>query len=287
MGANKYIQEISEYRAKMDRQLRAPDGWLTLAGLHWLKEGINKIGAATSSTVSLPAYCAPQEVGDLILKDNKVSFHPREGVDARLDGETIKEMIELEPDISRNPTIITIGDLNFHVIIRGDRIGVRVKQVSHPRRLNFTGRVWWPIDERFRLTARIEPYNPPKMVNVPDVLGDMKKSPMDSALLFDLDGKTFSLDTMLMSSGQNYIIFHDHSCGKGSYPAGRFLVTEVPEGDTVVIDFNKAYNPPCAFTPFATCPLPPTQNYLKADIRAGERYKAQIDHKDRNELRAS
>ena len=279
MTTPRYFEEIKTYQKTMDQQLRAPDGWLTLAGLHWLQPGTNSIGSATSSTVCLPPYSAPQNIGRLALDDGKVYFQPEVGMETRIGGEIITEKIELVPDTNRNPTQVTLGDLTFFVIVRGERVGIRVKQVSHPRRLNFAGRIWWPVDEQYRVQARVTVYQPPKQVIIPDILGDENETGIEYALTFKLDGQEYSLDAFGMPSGQFYILFHDLSCGKGSYPAGRFLVTETPEDETVVIDFNKAYNPPCAFTPYATCPLPPKQNYLQTQIRAGERYRQTDEHK--------
>jgi len=273
MNTNGYLEEIQAFQSTMDQQLRAPDGWLTLAGLDWLQPGDNLIGSARACTVSLPPYSAPQKVGVLTLTDGKVYYQPEAGIDSRINGATVKDRVQLETDIHQEPTQVTLGDLTFFAIVRGERIGIRIKQVSHPRRLNFPGRVWWPIDPNFRVQARIEPYQPPKMVIIPDILGDENETGIDCALVFNIENRQFSLDAFGMPGGQYYIMFHDLSCGKGSYPPGRFLVTEIAADDSVVIDFNKAYNPPCAFTPFATCPLPPSQNYLQAEIRAGERYQ--------------
>lgn len=268
-----YFEEIETYQKHLDQQLRAPDGWLTLAGLHWLEQGTNRIGSDPSSAVPVPPYTAPQNIGNLTLIDGKVYFQPEIDAQTRINGEIISEKVQLQPDTDQNPTQVTLGDLTFFVIVRGDRVGVRVKQISHPNRLKFPGRVWWPIDEQYRVLARVEAYTPQKKVIIPDILGDENETGIDFALNFILDGQAHSLDAFGMASGQFYILFHDLSCGKGSYPAGRFLVTETPENQTVVIDFNKAYNPPCAFTPFATCPLPPKQNYLQTQIQAGERYR--------------
>ncbi|HAY84890.1 MAG TPA: DUF1684 domain-containing protein [Chloroflexi bacterium] len=273
MTATSYPEEIRQYQAKMERQLRAPDGWLTLAGLHWLTPGNNTLGSALSSNIPLPPFSAPQEVGNLIFDQGKVSFQPFSGVDIRINGHAVNTPIDLEPDRNQNPTILTLGDLSIFVIIRGERVGIRVKQVSHPNRLNFPGRVWWPVDESFRVQAEVKVYEPQKIISIPDILGDIEETPVDCALQFSLDHQTYTLDPITLTSGQFYILFHDLSCGQGSYPSGRFLVTEPPEGGTVWIDFNKAYNPPCAFTPYATCPMPPKQNYLPASIHAGERYQ--------------
>ena len=279
MNTNEYLEEIKAFQTTLDQQLRAPDGWLTLAGLDWLQPGANRVGSATDCTVRLPPYSAPQKVGVLTLTDGKVYYQPEDGVDSRIDGESIKEKVELETDINQKPTLVTLGDLTLFAIVRGERVGIRIKQVSHPRRLSFPGRVWWPVDEQFRVQARVEVYQPKKMVIIPDILGDENETGIDCALLFSIEDRQYSLDAFGMPSGQFYILFHDLSCGKGSYPSGRFLVTEIAEDDSVVIDFNKAYNPPCAFTPFATCPLPPQQNYLQTQIRAGERYQPMEDHK--------
>ena len=275
MNTQNYINEIEEYRSNLEQQLRAPDGWLTLAGLHWLHNGSNSVGTAMNSTVILPPYSAPQEVGYLYLENGQVYFQPCEEVEVHIDGKPVEGKHPLQSDINQNPSILTLGDLTFFVIQRGERIGVRVKQVSHPNRLNFQGRVWWPVDDFYRVKATIKRYASPKIVEIPDVIGGINETVMDCALEFTLKSQTFSLDAETLPNGNFYIIFHDQSCGQGSYPTGRFLKTEDPQSDSVIIDFNKAYNPPCAFTPFATCPLPPRQNYLNTSIRAGERYTGQ------------
>ena len=279
MDTQSYFEEIKAYQKNLDQQLRAPDGWLTLAGLHWLQPGNNSIGSASSSAVCLPPYSAPQNIGNISFSESNVYFQPEDGIETRINGEIINGKVELQPDTSQHPTQVTLGDVTFFAIVRGERVGIRVKQVSHPRRLNFPGRVWWPIDEQCRVQASVEVYQPKKMVIIPDILGDQNETGIDVALTFMLGGQEYSLDAFGMPSGQYYILFHDLSCGKGSYPAGRFLVTETPEDQTVIIDFNKAYNPPCAFTPYATCPLPPQQNYLQTKIQAGERYRQMDEHK--------
>jgi uncharacterized protein (DUF1684 family) len=211
--------------------------------------------------------------------ENKVTFKPAEGVEVLTGEQPVVAEIELESDLNQNQTILSVGMVSFYLVIRGNRYGIRVKQENSPVRLNFEGRVWWPIDEERRVTANIEYYEPQKMVDVPDILGNVNKTAMDCSLKFKIDGREYSLDAFGLPSGQFYILFQDLSCQNGSYPAGRFLVTEYPEDDTVVIDFNKAHNPPCAFTSFATCPLPPDQNHMSVAIQAGERYNPLPGHK--------
>ncbi len=272
-----YHEELRDWQTQMDEQLRSPDGWLTLVGLYWMNPGENLIGCDPSCQVVLPAGTTPAVVGTLsVSEDRKVVFNPDPKAGAKIAGKPAKEQ-ELEPDTNRNQTIVEVGEVNFHIILRGERTGVRVKQANSPNRIQFSGRVWWPVDENFRVTAEVIYYDPQKMVGIPDILGDISETAMDCMLKFELDGKTFTLDAFGLPSGQYYILFHDQSCGNGSYPAGRFLVTEYPDEDSVVIDFNKSHNPPCAFTSFATCPLPPEQNFLAHPIQAGERYK-KLDH---------
>ena len=273
-----YFTEMRDWQKTMDDQLRAKDGWLTLVGLHWLRMGKNEVGSNPTHPVPLPAG-VPDTVGTLTLVDEKnVVFETAPGVSVVVDGEEFSGRLELESDINRNQTILSIGTVSFYIILRGIRTGVRVKQTDSPARTNFPGRTWWPVDEALRVNAKINYYEPQKIVGIPDILGNVNESAMDCVLEFELDGTTYQLDAMGLPSGQFYILFHDISCGNGSYPAGRFLVSEYPEEDTVVIDFNKAHNPPCAFTNFATCPLPPKQNHLQAVIQAGERYSKLPGH---------
>jgi uncharacterized protein (DUF1684 family) len=275
---NTYVSEIKEWQSDMEDRLRSPDGWLTLVGLHWLEEGVNTLGSTPTNSVSFPEGTAPEKIGTLTLKDAKVTLEVAEGIIATLEGNPITKQ-ELEPDTGRKPDIVYVGEINFHVIVRGNRIGIRAKQANSPLRVNFPGRSWWLIDQEFRVTAEIIPYTPQKMVPIPDVLGDINETAMDCQLKFTFHRQTYTLDAFALPSGQYYILFHDQSCGQGSYPSGRFLVTEYAEDDQVVIDFNKAHNPPCAFTPYATCPLPPTQNHLPLMIQAGERYVEIEGHK--------
>jgi uncharacterized protein (DUF1684 family) len=266
-----FVAEIKEWQAEKEEQLRSPDGWLTLVGLDWLEEGKNSVGSGSDCKVKFPANTAPESIGTLTLENEEVTIKVNQGIIATVNGNPITKMV-LEPDTNRNPDVISVGEIKFHLIKRGSRIGIRSKHPNSSQRLNFTGRNWWLIDKNFRVKAKILPYTPQKMVRIPDVLGDDKETAMDCQLSFSIHRQNYTLDAFALPSGQFYILFRDQSCGKGSYPSGRFLVTEFPEDDQVIIDFNKAHNPPCAFTPFATCPLPPPQNHLAIVVQAGERY---------------
>ncbi len=257
----------------MEKTLREPDGWLTLVGLHWLSQGDNPIGSAPDLPVPLPVGTAPDIVGTLHLDGDQITFTPHPGVTATIQGQPITQATLLESDVNRSPTIVQVGEVTFHILLRGDYYAVRVKQPTSPTRLNFAGRRWWPADANCRVQAHITRYDLPKAGEIPDMLGNTNPETMDCQLSFEIDGTPCTLDGSFIPTGQVYLIFHDLSCGQGSYPAGHFLLTEIPSSDErVVIDFNKAYNPPCAFTDFATCPLPPQQNHLAVHIHAGEKY---------------
>ena len=278
MTTNEYIAEIKRYQATLEEQLRASDGWLTLVGLHWLKEGDNMIGSAPGADIPLPKGAVPAHVGVLNKLEDKVSLSIGPDAQAEVNGKPVRSEIILESDLNRNQTIVQIGEVSFYLVLRGERYGIRVKHENNPDRINFDGRVWWPITESWRVTAKIEYYEPQKIVEVPDALGNVNETPMDCALIFEVKGKEYRLDAFRLPSGQFYILFMDQSCQNGSYPAGRFLITEHAEENSVVIDFNKAYNPPCAFTVYATCPLPPENNHLELEIQAGERYRPMPGH---------
>ena len=278
MADQDYFNEIKQYHQQLDEQLRTPDGWLTLVGLHWLQEGENRVGSDQTFEVPLPKGTSPELVGTLKKAEHKVTFTPAGDLEVFSGDQRVVAEIELEFDLNQNQTILSVGEVSFYLVIRGNRYGIRAKQENSPNRMNFEGRVWWPVDEERRVTADIEYYDPQKMVDVPDILGNVNKTAMDCSLKFSIDGRKYSLDAFGLPSGQFYILFHDLSCQNGSYPAGRFLVTEYPEDDTVIIDFNKSHNPPCAFTTFATCPLPPEQNHMSVAIQAGERYKPLPGH---------
>ena len=193
--------------------------------------------------------------------------------DVLIEGKLVQEECFLKPDTSGEPTIVTVGELRFFLIVRGERVGIRVKQENHPNRLKFDGRVWYEPSLPWRVTAAVTPYDPPKQSPVLNVLGDTEESEFNARLEFSLNGSQHNLDAFLLEDGRYYILFKDSSSGVSTYPSGRYLVTEKAVEGQVVIDFNKAYNPPCAFTDFATCPLPPPQNLLSAAVQAGEIYR--------------
>ena len=186
-------------------------------------------------------------------------------------GEPVTEM-ELRSDKAGSPDVLVLGRLRMFVIERDGRLAIRLRDLESPMRRGFTGLRWFPVRESFRVTALWVPYDPPKLLRVPNILGYAERLPSPGRAVFALDGRELALEPVLEDpqEAQLFFIFKDGTSGKETYPAGRFLYAEMPKDGSVVLDFNKAYNPPCAFTAFATCPLPPEQNRLKVRIEAGE-----------------
>ena len=265
--------EIRQWQETRDQRLRSESGWLTLVGLHWLEQGLNPIGSDELNKVRLPPN-APASVGNLRLEGTRVTFEPAEGGGATIDGNPVQEPVELRDDNNDDgPTLVTAGTLNFQIIRRGDRFGVRVKDPESPTRTGFQGLEYFPIDPDWRVVARFEPYQPARQIPIDDVTGTVSNQVVPGALVFEAGGETYRLDAIdEEGSKQLFIIFKDATSRDATYPAGRYLYVSRPGVDgKVIVDFNKAYNPPCAFTPFATCPLPPPQNRLPLRIEAGEK----------------
>ncbi|MBS3944111.1 MAG: DUF1684 domain-containing protein [Melioribacter sp.] len=270
-GSPKYVAEIKEWHSKRIENLKKENGWLNLAGLFWLKEGENKFGSDKSNDLIFPENKSPKFMGSFILKDSIVILKVNSGVEVFLDNcEEVKEM-ELKHDLQKGTTILDHGSLRWNLIKRGDRYGIRLRDLDAQLVKNFTGVDTYPVNEDWRLEAEFEPYNPPKEIEIPTVIGTIEKEKSPGSLVFKKDGNQYRLD--VTDSGNSYfVIFADRTNSKETYGAGRFLsVNKADSTGRIYIDFNKAYNPPCAFTKFATCPLPPQQNFLKLEVTAGEK----------------
>jgi uncharacterized protein len=261
-----YLASIERWRTDHEAGLRADDGWLTVVGLAWLKEGPNRAGSAEGSDVRLPA-AAPAALGVFTLAAGRVTFEPAAGAAAALNGKPASAQL-IRPDADR----ITTASVTLLLIKRGDRYGIRIRDRESAARRAFAGESWYPASESWRITARFEPYVPPKMLPILNVLGQVELQPSPGAAVFTLGGKEYRLDP-IGQGRQLFFIFRDATSGDTTYPAGRFLYSPAPRDGQVVLDFNRAENPPCAFTEFATCPLPPKQNQLPIRVDAGEKYR--------------
>ncbi len=263
-----YEEEIAQWRRDREINLKKVGGWLDVAGLYWLKPGVNSVGTDLMSELVLPAGTAPARVGKFLFEDGMVTFEPEPGIHETINGKAAAKQV-MKPDTDGNPDILTVRTLTMFVIRRGTKTGVRLKNSDNPARKNFTGLRYFPLAPKYKVRAKYKPYDPPKKIPITNILGETTEDICPGSLDFDLEGKHFRIDPLL-EGDELFIIFKDKTAGLETYPAGRFLYANVPKGGEVILDFNKAINPPCAFTPYATCPLPPPQNRLPIRIEAGE-----------------
>ncbi len=262
-----YRAEIEKWRKEREANLIKDDGWTTVVGLFWLKEGENSAGSNPRSRIKLPEG-APAEVGKFLLRSGKVIFKAAPGVKVTSRGAPV-ETIEMKPDEPGPATIIEIGDLSMFVLSRGDRFAIRLRDKNSRFRREFKGLKWFPVDEAWRIEAKWVPYPEGKRVAIDNVTGQTTVEKSPGYAVFRIDGKECRLEPVL-EGDLLFFIFKDRTAGKETYPGGRFLYAAQPRNGIVMLDFNRAFNPPCAFTPFVTCPLPPPQNHLPVRITAGE-----------------
>jgi hypothetical protein len=263
-----YQAEIEKWRQEREEALKAEDGWLTVAGLFWLKEVENSVGSDEGNDFVLPKASAPGRVGAFDFHNGATTFRAASGVAATVNGQPTTRAA-LKPDTAGSPDLLRIRGLTMYVIQRGNRFGIRLKDKDSERRRNFTGTRWFPVKEEYRVTAKYVPYDPPKKLSIPNILGGVEEETSPGYVEFTLHGQRCRLDPV--SEGDSlFFIFKDQTAGRETYPSGRFLSASLPKNGEVVLDFNQAVNPPCAFTPYATCPLPPQQNQLPVRVEAGE-----------------
>ena len=271
-----YVREIEAWHAQAEARLRADDGWLTLAGLFWLREGTNTIGSDASSDIVLPDS-APAHVGRIDFDGSVATLAVAPGVEVHVNGASVTQQM-LRSDAEGAPDIVTLGNLSWLIIKRGARTGVRLRDKNSPVREAFGGRVWFPVDETYRFDATFVPYDPPKMLAITNILGDTSDVASPGYVAFSHEGQTYQLDASSLESDGLHFVFRDRTSGHETYGAARFLTVPAPVNGRIELDFNRAVNPPCAFTVYATCPLPPRQNHLPFPVFAGERYNTSEGH---------
>ncbi len=253
-----YAKDILAWREQRRTRLLAADGWLTLVGLQWLNPGSNKIdNPAVGATVTLKDGVVTLDPNPKLLIDNKP---------------VAQATILLDDTNPKGPTIVQGGTTKFNVIKRADKFGLRVRDINAEARKNFKGLEYFPTDPKWRVEARFEPFFPPQHVAITNVLGMVTNEVTPGELVFSVGGKEYRIEPILEQGETDYfIIFKDATSGKETYAAARYVYAPPPKDGKTVIDFNKAYNPPCTFTPYATCPLPPPQNRLPFRVEAGEK----------------
>jgi uncharacterized protein (DUF1684 family) len=258
-ASDAYRAQIEQWRRQREAALTADGGWLTVTGLFWLHQGANRFGAASSSAsgkdIVLPA--------DPAVKDGVFDLHNGK-VTLRMDGQTR----ELRPDSTGKSDVVTMGSLTMFAIRRGDKYGIRLKDNNSRLRREFTGLHYFPVSQDYRIATRLVP--DAKKIPILNVLGQVEDTPSPGYVEFEIHGQKVRLTPVQESPNELSFIFRDLTSSKETYGSGRFLDAELGKDGEVVLDFNKAYNPPCAFTPYATCPLPPKENRLAVRIEAGE-----------------
>lgn len=270
-----YRADIEKFRADRAAEISGPTGWAALVGLHWISQGEVVVGSDAISGIRLTGPSAPGRLGTLTVTGDNVHLRISTGLDAFVKGRQIYEL-DMRPGVAPDDGL-KIGGLTMVLIKRGARMALRVWDAKAPNRVALKGLNWMPIDPKWRIDARFvaHPANQPR-IKIQNVLGETIEMKNPGAVVFSVAGKEYSLEAMLEADDAHelFFIFKDGTSNKTTYGAGRYLYTPLPKNGRVDLDFNKAKNPPCAFTEFATCPLPPAKNRLTLPITAGE-----LDHK--------
>jgi uncharacterized protein len=271
-----YQKEITDWQAKRIQDLKAPNGWLNLVGLYWLDPGQNTFGTAANNKIVFPAGTIANTAGSFERSGNTVKLVVANGVTITVNGKSVKEAVIYKNDSTR-PPVVASGRLRWTVIRRDDKIGIRLRDTASPLLTQFKGIDRFPVDTLWRIAATLKTTTQPTQISIKNVLGQTSQQQTPGKLVFTIGAKQYTLDA-LQEDDDLFIIFGDETSGLSTYPSGRFLSVRKPgPSGTTTIDFNKAYNPPCAFTNYATCPIPPPQNILPVAITAGE--KNYGDHK--------
>jgi uncharacterized protein len=269
-----YQKSFDKWKADLVEDLK--QNWLPLAGLFWLKTGENTFGSDPNNAIVFPK--GPAHAGAFTLQGDEVTVKLTPDAHAQIDGKAVTSAA-LQPDTPGKHTVVEMGSLRFHVIKRGQRIGIRLKDLDSEAAKNYRGPMFFPLNLDYRVTAIWIPSDGKKTVDVPNVLGDVTPTPVAGTAVFKINGQELRLTPLGGDPAKGlFLVFSDPTAKTDTYPGGRFLDTDPVVNNTVVLDFNRAYNPPCAVTPYATCPLAPRENRLSMAIPAGEKYDRAHGH---------
>ncbi|MGE5414320.1 MAG: DUF1684 domain-containing protein [Syntrophomonadaceae bacterium] len=272
-GVAEHAAEIEAWRRRRLERLTGEDGWLSLTGLFWLAEGENSVGRGPNAAVVLPGE-APDRLGTIRRSGRHAVFEPARPVPAGLsvDGRAVSGPVPLSTDAAGAPTSLAVGTVRFHLVERGGRVAVRIRDRANPARFRLRPIDAYPVSLAWRIECRFEPYDPPRRMPVTSVVGTVEEETVPGAVVFSAGGRELRLEPVLERGETDYwIVFGDGTNGIETYGGGRFVYVPPPAGNVTVLDFNKAYNPPCVFTPYSTCPLPAPQNRLPIRVEAGEK----------------
>jgi len=270
MDDKSYRERVMEWRREREHSLRRENGWLALAGLFWLEQGKNRAGSDSGCEVVLPAR-APSTAGYFDLNGDTVTWSPCDATAALVSGQIVSPAV-LQDDTAADPSFISFDDLRMVLIRRGDRLGVRLWDNQRPERQSRPPRSWYEVSPSFRVAAEYVSYATPFLSVMPDALGGEPEVPINVCIGFEFAGRAYKLDATREDDGEVFLRFRDQTAAADTYPSGRYLAAGLQMQSEGVLDFNYAYNPPCAFTPFATCLFAPAQNRLGFRVEAGELY---------------
>ena len=268
-----YDQSIAEWRQTYESLLKR--SWLLVSGLFWLHEGENRFGSDPLNDIVLPGAAGPAVAGSFDFHAGKIVVHVNRGAPVAVNGKAVDSAEVPFGESDR----LSLGDLTLVIHTSGERYALRLWDKNSRLLKNFSGLQWYPVNESYRVTAHYSAYNSPKDVELPNIIGDSAKVSIAGYVTFSLHGQEYRLEAETYREGKLFIIFRDLTSGKETYPAARFLETDVPKDGAVELDFNKAHNPPCAYNPYTTCPLPSPGNRLRVEIPAGEKdykHKAEV-----------
>ena len=273
MSNEEYVQSIQKWREEMDANLRRENGWLAMAGLFWLKKGFNTFGSSRDCDILLPMRAA-RLMGAFEFDGLKVTLHLEIGQSGELNGERIQTVVVLKTDREEPPSFVRFEDIQVLVIQRAERFGIYLWDNQRAQRREFPPRDWFSIDEKYRVSAIYTPYPVTIKVELPNSIGEFEKDFMQGYVSFKIGDKSFRLDATELNDGRLYLQFKDKTNEGKTYPYGRYLYSEaVKEDGQVYLDFNKSFNPPSAFTDYATFTFGSKQNRLNIFMEAGELFK--------------
>lgn len=266
-----YQQEIDAWHQKRENNLKSETGWLTVSGLFWLDEGENTFGSAKDNKIVFPEGKAAEKMGSFTLLNDEVRLTILPSIEVKRNDTIFSTGIIFNSAIAEQSVILSYKDLRWFIIKRGNKYGVRLRDLASDARRNFTHIERYPVNENWKITTTYIAPSSKKTIPIHDVIGNTTETEFGGTLQFEIGGKSYTLDATLEGEDDLFIVFADYTNGIKTYGAGRFIYAKKPmEGNVVILDFNKAYNPPCAFTDYATCPLPPDQNKLPFEVMAGE-----------------
>lgn len=270
-----HTEQVLAWRAEHQAAYTSETGWLAITNLDWLREGENRFGANNDNSIVLPADCVPDVAGSITVQGDRIEVFAADEVKLSVNGSSVKSSIlkidRKTSDSNSDDEIIIADRFRFQLIRRSGKMAIRVRDRQSQNIRDFKGMNWYPIDETYRVEAVYHAYDPPKTINITNSRGDSTEAEIPGFVEFSLNGNSYRLDAQRESETELLIVFADSTNRTTTYQPGRFLDALIPSDGKLVLDFNLAYNPPCAFSQFTLCPMPPKQNRLPVAIEAGEK----------------